>query len=67
MSPDSRLRAPFGEGQFSVWFWRCGVAVWFLLGIGFGLERKWDYFALAVLWVVASMAGWFRGEKQLHI
>jgi hypothetical protein len=37
--------------------------VWFVLAIGFGLHRQWDYFGLAVLWVVASMTGWSH-EKQ---
>jgi hypothetical protein len=67
MPADARLRSPHGEGQFSVWFWRCGLAVWLILAIGFGLARRWDYFALSALWVIASMAGWSRGEKQLHV
>jgi len=67
MSVDARGRSSVGPSQFSIWFWRCAVAVWFLLGVGFGLERKWDYFALSVLWVLAAVAGWSRGEKQLHL
>jgi hypothetical protein len=67
MPVDARVRSPLRDGRFSVWFWRCGLAVWLILGIAFGLERKWDYFSLCVLWVIASIAGWSRGEKHLHL
>jgi hypothetical protein len=63
----TRKHSSFRDGLFSVWFWRAGVAVWLILGVAFGLHRRWDYFALSVIWVLASVAGWSRGEKQFHL
>jgi hypothetical protein len=51
------------EQAFSVWFWRVGLAVSFLLGIACALNHEWAYFAFAVAWIGASFAGWFRNES----
>jgi hypothetical protein len=62
-----RERSSFRDALFSVWFWRGGFAVWLILGVAFGLHRRWDYFALSVAWVLASVAGWSSGEKRLTL
>jgi hypothetical protein len=67
MHVDQRERSSVRDALFSVWFWRSGVAVWLILGVAFGLHRRWDYFALSVAWVLASVAGWSSGERHLTL
>jgi hypothetical protein len=52
---------------FAQWFWSTGLVVWLTLAVAFGLHRHWDYFGLAVLWVMCSLAGWSRSHRHMGI
>jgi hypothetical protein len=53
--------------EFAQWFWSAGLVLWLGLAIAFGLHRQWDYFSLAVLWVVGSLAGWSRSHRHMGV
>ncbi len=53
------------RGSFAEWFWRAGLVLWLSLAVAFGLQREWNYFALSVLWVLSSLAGWSRSHRHM--
>ena len=53
--------------SFARWFWCVGLALWLTLAIAFGLHRNWHFFALSVIWVMASLAGWSRSARQVGV
>ncbi len=55
------------RGSFAQWFWPAGLVLWLSLAIAFGLQRKWDYFGLSVLWVMSSLAGWSRSRGHMGV
>jgi hypothetical protein len=53
--------------SFARWFWCAGLVLWLTLAIAFGLHRNWHFFALSVVWVMASLAGWSRSDRHVGV
>jgi hypothetical protein len=53
--------------SFARWFWGVGLVLSLTLAIAFALHRDWRFFALCVIWVMASLAGWSRSERHVGV